>query len=110
MLLNNYMSTINTLSSQQTTNGKFDKQNSNKLRGGYYTPKSITDFLSKWAIQKTNSHVLEPSCGDGQFLESLVKEYGNDIAITAVELINEEAKKALIRGNKRTKIIISDTF
>src|SRR3990167_1593076 len=101
------MSTINTLSSQI---GNFGKQNSNKLRGGYYTPKSITDFLSKWAVQKTNSHVLEPSCGDGQFLESLVKEYGNDIAITAVELINEEAKKALIRGNKRTKIIISDTF
>lgn len=104
------MSIINTLSSQQTANGRYNKQNSNKLRGGYYTPQPIADFLSKWSIQKTNSHVLEPSCGDGQFLESLVKEYGNDISITAVELIPEEAKKASLRGNKKTQIIISDAF
>jgi adenine-specific DNA-methyltransferase len=41
-----------------------------KLRGGYYTPKPIADFLARWAIQSPTSEVLEPSCGDGVFLEA----------------------------------------
>lgn len=43
-----------------------------KLRGGYYTPKSIADFLARWAIQTPRTQVLEPSCGDGIVLESAV--------------------------------------
>lgn len=41
-----------------------------KLRGGYYTPKPIADFLARWAIQSPSARVLEPSCGDGVLLES----------------------------------------
>ena len=41
-----------------------------KLRGGYYTPKPIADFLGRWAIQSSRSEVLEPSCGDGVILEA----------------------------------------
>jgi adenine-specific DNA-methyltransferase len=41
-----------------------------KLRGGYYTPKPIADFLAQWAIQSPKAEVLEPSCGDGIILES----------------------------------------
>ncbi len=41
-----------------------------KLRGGYYTPKPIADFLAHWAIQTANARVLEPSCGDGTLLQS----------------------------------------
>lgn len=41
-----------------------------KLRGGYYTPKLIADFLAQWAIQSSNTQILEPSCGDGIILES----------------------------------------
>ena len=43
-----------------------------KLRGGYYTPKPIADFLAQWAIQSPNTHILEPSCGDGMLLEAAV--------------------------------------
>jgi adenine-specific DNA-methyltransferase len=43
-----------------------------KLRGGYYTPKPIADFLARWAIQSPSARVLEPSCGDGVLLESAV--------------------------------------
>ena len=39
-----------------------------KLRGGYYTPQPIADFLSSWAIRSSNDEVLEPSCGDGNIL------------------------------------------
>ncbi len=39
-----------------------------KLRGGYYTPKPIADFLAQWAIALPTTTVLEPSCGDGSLL------------------------------------------
>jgi adenine-specific DNA-methyltransferase len=49
-----------------------------KLRGGYYTPKPIADFLARWAIQSAKAEVLEPSCGDGVLLqaafEALIKK------------------------------------
>ena len=41
-----------------------------KLRGGYYTPKPIADFLARWAIQSPRADVLEPSCGDGVLLQA----------------------------------------
>src|SRR5579875_1570424 len=41
-----------------------------KLRGGYYTPPPIADFLAQWAIQSPTAHVLEPSCGDGMLLQA----------------------------------------
>ena len=44
-----------------------------KLRGGYYTPKPIADFLAQWAIQTPNANILEPSCGDGMLLEAAVE-------------------------------------
>jgi adenine-specific DNA-methyltransferase len=41
-----------------------------KLRGGYYTPKPIADFLARWAVRSAKTRVLEPSCGDGVLLSS----------------------------------------
>jgi adenine-specific DNA-methyltransferase len=44
-----------------------------KLRGGYYTPEPIADFLARWSIQAPQARVLEPSCGDGAILEAALK-------------------------------------
>jgi adenine-specific DNA-methyltransferase len=44
-----------------------------KLRGGYYTPKPIADFLAQWAIQTANTEVLEPGCGDGSLVEAAIE-------------------------------------
>jgi len=41
-----------------------------KLRGGYYTPTPIAQFLAEWAIQTPATTVLEPSCGDGALAEA----------------------------------------
>mgnify|MGYP006430661393 CR=1 FL=1 len=38
-----------------------------KLRGGYYTPSSITDFIVNWGMEISPSNILEPSSGDGAF-------------------------------------------
>ncbi|MEP7336962.1 MAG: class I SAM-dependent methyltransferase [Acidobacteriota bacterium] len=44
-----------------------------KLRGAYYTPQPISDFLARWAIKSRFDAVLEPSCGDGILVESAIK-------------------------------------
>jgi adenine-specific DNA-methyltransferase len=79
-----------------------------KLRGGYYTPKPIADFLANWAIQSSSDKILEPSCGDGiiiaSALESLIqKGVSSQQAIKqihAVEIDYEESLKAIERIRK----------
>lgn len=73
-----------------------------KLRGGYYTPKPIADFLAHWAIQSPTAEVLEPSCGDGVLLraaaETLIERgaapEGISTLLRGVELDPQEALKA----------------
>lgn len=66
-----------------------------KLRGGYYTPDNIADFIIRWAFPMNDGapiSVLEPSCGDGVFLESLLRNLPeNDIRCKAVEFVDTEA-------------------
>ena len=74
-----------------------------KLRGGYYTPKAIADFISRWAIHNPNDTILEPSCGDGSFIQSVksvFQERGYTTAprMIGVELDPVEAEKASSHG------------
>jgi adenine-specific DNA methylase len=46
-------------------------ESAQKLRGGYYTPLPIAQFLARWACAGAARRVLEPSCGDGSFLTAL---------------------------------------
>lgn len=90
-----------------------------KLRGGYYTPKLIADFIVKWALPpKKDSgnnalRILEPSCGNGVFLESLINAQNpNEFYCTAIELIETEANVAKERTfyNSDINVINSDFF
>lgn len=82
--------------------------NSEKLRGGYYTPKPIADFLAKWAINSNTAKVLEPSCGNGNILESIVEVFHNlnlsnseiENRLYGVEVDPIEAKKSVKRLNE----------
>ena len=66
-----------------------------KLRGGFYTPNSIAKFMLRWGINGSNDlDILEPSCGDGVFLEEIKKQNAQYNSITAIELDEEEAQKA----------------
>ena len=74
------------------------KETEQKLRGGYYTPLDLATYISRWATQKSAKSVLEPSCGDGVFVEALAR--ANPLAklsFTGFELFEEEAAKALYR-------------
>ena len=94
-----------------------------KLRGGYYTPAPIADFLARWAIQSPAAQVLEPSCGDGAVLEAAAAallRYGvppADIAaqLHGIELDPDEAQKAaarteVITGGIAVPVHIGDFF
>jgi adenine-specific DNA-methyltransferase len=40
-----------------------------KLRGSYSTPYKIAESLASWAIRSADDRILEPSCGDGVFVD-----------------------------------------
>lgn len=75
----------------------------NKLRGGYYTPADISDFIVKWALRNLDDSILEPSCGDGSFLAAIQKmeqtSEGDGFShVLGVELDPVEAAKATEYG------------
>lgn len=66
-----------------------------KLRGGFYTPLPIAEFILKWAINGDRDlDILEPSCGDGVFLEGIRDLKLPYQSLTAVEFDEVEALKA----------------
>lgn len=86
-----------------------------KLRGAYYTPLPLAEMMVKLFANKTDcKHVLEPSCGDGVFLDALIK---NDcikqyVSIDAVEIDGAESQKVenRMKAYKNVKVINKDFF
>lgn len=75
------------------------KENSSaqKLRGGYYTPDVLADFIVKQVDIKDDLNILEPSCGDGVFIDSIKKLIPDKKikSLKAIEIIKEEADKII---------------
>jgi adenine-specific DNA-methyltransferase len=74
----------------------------NKRNGVYYTPKILSDFLVKHIhenyIYNNQISVLEPSCGDGRFIESISNSKLRDKikSISLIDISRNELNKALI--------------
>ncbi len=81
-----------------------------KLRGGVYTPKPIADFILRWAVNgNQNYDILEPSCGDGAFLDGIKENEFKYHSIKAIEIDPIEAEKA--RNIKLSnKIVLTGDF
>ena len=60
----------------RTHSGRFTELDADKLRGGYYTSGALAQWLCDWAIRSADDQVLEPSCGDGVFLDAAAKRLG----------------------------------
>jgi adenine-specific DNA-methyltransferase len=81
-------------------------QTAQKLRGGYYTPLDLAVFVSQWVIGNNSSaDILEPSCGDGAFLEALDITAKKGTNVYAFEIEKEEAKKATLRAEGFRKTV-----
>ena len=93
------------------------KENSSaqKLRGAYYTPlilaEKIVEFLKDDLSIKT---ILEPSCGDGVFIDALLETslLSKKTTVTAIEIEKNEAEKLNKKLNKKSRINVlnSDFF
>lgn len=74
------------------------KQDSSKqkLRGAYYTPLPLAEMMVKLFEDSTKcKRVLEPSCGDGVFLDAIIDKGSIEkyTCIDAIEIEETEAKK-----------------
>lgn len=82
-----------------------------KLRGGYYTPDMIADFIVRWIAPTPKKKILEPSCGDGSFIRSIHRncrvKKKKIPKILGIELDPVEADKARIGS---ATIVNSDFF
>lgn len=87
-----------------------ENETEQKLRGGFYTPEPIAKFILRWAVNGDMDYdILEPSCGDGIFLELLRKSNTKYNSITAIEVDAVEAKKAANVGLSN-KVVLNEDF
>ncbi|MCC9000749.1 MAG: N-6 DNA methylase [Candidatus Contendobacter sp.] len=102
---------------------RFTDLDESKLRGGYYTSPRVAEWLCDWAIQSAGDAILEPSCGDGAFLEASVRRLqalGTKTAkiaslLTGIEIISAEAQSAIERlrpklGKAAEKVVCNSDF
>ena len=91
-----------------------DQQTAQKLRGGYYTPLDLATFIARWVGEINPDKLLEPSCGDGAFLQALSDVGGfENSALVGFELDSDEAAKAVRRvkeTNLSKAIVQSEDF
>jgi adenine-specific DNA methylase len=87
-----------------------ENETEQKLRGGFYTPEPIAKFILRWAVNGDMGYdILEPSCGDGVFLEQIKTSAIKYNSITAVEVDAVEAKKAA-SVDLSNKVVLNEDF
>ena len=87
------------------------KKIEDKLLGSYYTPYRTIQFMKEYLARehKIYGKVLEPSVGDGRFLDAFEKEESIE-KIVAVELIEEKVGQLKNRGYLEQVEIVADDF
>lgn len=87
------------------------KKLENKLLGSYYTPYRTVQFMKEYLEKehKIYAKVLEPSAGDGRFLDVFEKQK-NIQKLVAVEVMKEKVKQLKNKGYGDQVEIIADDF
>ena len=86
-----------------------------KLRGAYYTPLKLAEKIVEiFKDDLSIKTILEPSCGDGVFVEALLETQGlkHDSRVTAIEIEKGEAEKLSrkLNGNPKISVLNKDFF
>ncbi|NLO05605.1 MAG: N-6 DNA methylase [candidate division WS1 bacterium] len=73
-----------------------------KLFGQFFTPEEVAAYLVGWAVRSHSARVLDPSCGDGEFLRQLRGAVG-------IELCGEHAAHASVSAPD-AEVVQADFF
>lgn len=95
---------------------KLKKDNTKeKLRGAYYTPLTLAEKMIEFFVKDKNIRsILEPSCGDGVFIDAALEQglLADGKSMTAVEIEKDETDKLSEKyaSNSNIHIINRDFF
>ncbi|MEA3402054.1 MAG: N-6 DNA methylase [Armatimonadota bacterium] len=73
-----------------------------KQLGQFFTPEAVAQSLVRWAVRSSKSDVLDPSCGDGEFLRHVNRPTGVELCAEKAALARNAAPEA--------EVIVADFF
>lgn len=85
-------------------------------RGAYFTPEPIARFMTEWALTPGARKILEPSCGEAQFLRAahrVLDASGTSAQLLGVEMHEPSAARArqlMIADGARAEIRCANFF
>lgn len=80
-------------------------ESAQKLRGGYYTPLDLAAYITRWTLENNPKTLLEPSCGDGIFVQALSEVgFSGTLSLTGFEILETEAAKARERCRNNSRL------
>lgn len=77
-----------------------DPATARHARGAYFTPEPVASFMAQWALGQHGSRVLEPSCGDAQFLaaaNAVLEDGRGPVELVGLELHEPSVQAARAR-------------
>ena len=69
-----------------------------KRLGSFYTPPSVARTLVRWVVRQPSDKLLDPSCGDGRFLEAHRNSVGVDCDIDSVVAATKRSGHATVHA------------
>jgi adenine-specific DNA-methyltransferase len=85
-----------------------------KNTGSFYTPSYLASFISKRVLSHfengTRISILEPSVGDGAFVDELSKIKNLEILLTALDINKDELNKASLKWNSKKSSFLKTDF
>jgi adenine-specific DNA-methyltransferase len=81
-----------------------DTAQSRKGRGAFFTPQEVCNFLVGWAVRSKNDKILEPSCGEAEFMlsaASRLRQLGGTASQSCTNLHGVEIHEPSARAAKQ---------
>lgn len=91
-----------------------------KARGAFFTPRTVAEYVVRWAVRTADDRVLEPSCGEAEFLlaaaarrAELGTSPGDRSNLRGIEVHAESAKAAraaVLAAGYEAEVLVHDFF
>ncbi|MCG6862364.1 MAG: N-6 DNA methylase [Chromatiaceae bacterium] len=82
-----------------------------KVLGSYYTDPRVVDYLVDWGMSVAPGSVMDPSCGDGRFLEAAARRGASCVIGCDLDRAALAASAGAVAGfNGKSNLLDSDFF